>query len=227
VEESATRLVAAKIRLGLLKKKVVDLDAIATILDSPEAVQHAQDVSDRAVTLLKNENGIVPLDRSSKPCMVVLREVRVSTTGLRMAQEVQARAPATRLIVVDSSLPLAALEAAVGDTSMCPAVIVETSATPAAGRGDVALGGDLAPFVQHLAEGAPVVLASLGNPYLLASFPQAAAYMATFSSTVPSEVSAAKALFGEIAISGHTPVTIPGFAKLGDGIQLPLRARPR
>jgi hypothetical protein len=34
-----------------------------------------------------------------------------------------------------------------------------------------------------------------------------------------------KALFGEIPVTGHTPVSIPGFAKLGDGIQLTARAR--
>lgn len=224
VEQSATRLVAAKIRLGLMKKKLVDLDAITTVLASPEAAQQAQNVSDRAVTLLKNDGNMLPLDPASRPCMVVLREARASTVGFRMATEVQSRAPGTRLMVVDSSLPLAALDAAVGDTIACPSVIVETSASPSANRGTVALGGDLGPFVQHLAErGSPVVLVSLGNPYLLASFPKAAAYVATFSSTVPSEVSAAKALFGDIAITGRTPVSIPGFAMLGDGIQIPLR----
>jgi beta-N-acetylhexosaminidase len=225
LEESATRVLAAKIRLGLMKKKIVDLDAITTVLDSPESTRRAQEVSDRAVTLLKNGDNIIPLDHSAKLCMVVLREVRVSTTGLRLAQEAQARAPGTSLVVVDSSMPLASLEAAVGDTSMCAAVIVETSATPSANRGNVALGGQLGPFVEHLTERAPVALVSLGNPYLLASFPKAAAYLATFSSTVPSEISAAKALFGEIAITGHTPVTIPGFAMLGDGIQIPVRPR--
>jgi len=30
-----------------------------------------------------------------------------------------------------------------------------------------------------------------------------------------------KALFGEIAITGHLPVTIPGVAKYGDGLQIP------
>ncbi len=226
VAESAARVLAAKIHLGLMKKRLVDLDAVTTIMDSPEATARAQDISDRAVTLFKNDNNVLPLTSESKPCMVVMREVRISTTGLRMAQEVQARAPGTRLIVVDSSLPLSALEATVGDTSACPAVIVETSASPAAGRGNVALGGDLAPFVKHLTEGSvPVALVSLGNPYLLTSFPKSAAYVATFSSTVPSEISVAKALFGDIAITGHSPVTIPGFAKPGNGIQVPAWAK--
>jgi beta-N-acetylhexosaminidase len=70
-----------------------------------------------------------------------------------------------------------------------------------------------------------VAIVAMGNPYLLSAFPETAAYLATFSSTPPSEVSAVKALFGEIPIAGHMPVTIPGFAKLGDGIQLPARSR--
>jgi beta-N-acetylhexosaminidase len=44
--------------------------------------------------------------------------------------------------------------------------------------------------------------------------------MTTYSTVPPSEVSAVKALFGEIAIGGKLPVTIPGFAQYGDGISL-------
>jgi len=66
-----------------------------------------------------------------------------------------------------------------------------------------------------------VVFASVGNPYLLTEVPKVAAYLATFSITAVSEASAVKGLFGEIAITGRLPVTIPGFAALGDGIQMP------
>jgi beta-N-acetylhexosaminidase len=96
----------------------------------------------------------------------------------------------------------------------------------AAGKGTVALPGNLEPFIQKLAEGpVPVAFVSVGNPYLLASVPKVTAYMATFSITAPSEASAVKALFGEIPITGHLPVSIPGFAALGDGIQMPARTR--
>jgi beta-N-acetylhexosaminidase len=66
-----------------------------------------------------------------------------------------------------------------------------------------------------------VTLASLGNPYLVRSFPNVAAYLTTYSPTPGSETSLAKALFGSLSIRGHLPVTIPGIAKYGDGIQLP------
>ena len=71
----------------------------------------------------------------------------------------------------------------------------------------------------------PVALVALGNPYLLRNFSDVAAYMTTYSTVPPSEVSAVKALFGEIEIKGKLPVTIPGFAQYGDGIAVPRSAK--
>jgi len=48
-----------------------------------------------------------------------------------------------------------------------------------------------------------------------------ASYLTTYSTVPVAETAAVKALFGEIAIGGKLPVTIPGLAKYGDGIALP------
>ena len=99
--------------------------------------------------------------------------------------------------------------------------------TVSAYRGNVALAGNYPDFVNSLIAGkVPVMLVALGNPYLVRSFPNAAAYLTTYSPTPTSETALAKALFGEIAITGQLPVTIPGVAKYGDGIQVPI-GRPR
>jgi len=47
----------------------------------------------------------------------------------------------------------------------------------------------------------------------------AVAYLATFSTVPPSETAAVKALWGEIAIGGRMPVSIPGLAAYGDGLR--------
>ena len=78
-----------------------------------------------------------------------------------------------------------------------------------------------------MATGKPVVLVALGSPYLLRNYPHVTAYLATFSTVPPSEAAAIKALFGEISIGGHLPVTIPGVAPYGFGIELPARAATR
>ena len=83
------------------------------------------------------------------------------------------------------------------------------------------MGGGLPGLVQGLlATKKPVVFLAMGNPYLLRNFPDVAAYLATYSTVPPSEVAAAKAIFGEISITGRLPVSIPGYANRGDGIVL-------
>jgi beta-N-acetylhexosaminidase len=66
----------------------------------------------------------------------------------------------------------------------------------------------------------------MGNPYLLRSFSNVAAYLAAFSTVRPSEVAAVRALWGEIEIRGHLPVTIPGLAAYGDGFRVPATRTP-
>lgn len=226
VEESVVRVLQAKLRVGITKKKLVDLDEISDTFDSPEDETKAQQASDRAVTVVRNEHDVLPLASSSQACLVVVVERRTSNSGTRMIDSFRKFAPKSQIVTVDAGMNAAALAATVGDTSKCSAIVVAAFATVAAYRGGVGLNGELTPFIAKLTEGpVPVAIVAMGNPYLLSAFPKTAAYMATFSSTPPSEQSAVKALFGEMPVTGHMPVTIPGFAKYGDGIQLPARSR--
>jgi beta-N-acetylhexosaminidase len=105
--------------------------------------------------------------------------------------------------------------------SGCQSIYAAAFVTVAAYRGSVALEGGLNNFLQSLIKGpAPVALISLGNPYLLRYFPDVSGYAATFSPAAASEIAAARAIFGEISIQGRMPVSIPGLAKVGDGIQV-------
>jgi beta-N-acetylhexosaminidase len=214
-------VLAAKLALGLSnKKKLVNLDALSDVLDSPEAAEKAQAVADHAVTLIRNDHDVLPLAPASRPCLIVITELRISQLGQRTIQEFRRHAPSARVIALDTSLPLAALEATAGDMTACPAIVAASFASVSADLKDVK------PFLTLLSTGsAPMVLLPFENPYLLTSIPNATAFLTTFSSSQPSEIAAVKAVFGEIPITGHTPVSIPGFAQLGDGIQLPARSR--
>jgi hypothetical protein len=48
----------------------------------------------------------------------------------------------------------------------------------------------------------------MGTPYLTEDFPTIQNYICTFSNATVSEISAAKALFGEIPTPGHLPVNL-------------------
>ncbi len=61
IDESAMRVLEAKVRVGLKKKKLVDLDAVSDALDSEDEAARSQSVADRAVTLVRNNGDVLPL----------------------------------------------------------------------------------------------------------------------------------------------------------------------
>jgi beta-N-acetylhexosaminidase len=228
LDQSVTRVLAAKMKLGLDRSRLVDLEAIDDVVNSPEANERAEEVADRAVTLLRNEPQQVPIRQPAKTCFLVLAESHYSNEGLAFTQEIHKRSPDALALTLDPSLPDAAMDVAATRMGFCEATVVAAFASVAAARGNTALPPEFAKLVDTLiASGKPVTLVALGNPYLLRAFPKVAAYLTTYSTVAPSEIAAVKALFGEMPIRGRLPVTIPELAKYGDGIQLPATAAPQ
>jgi beta-N-acetylhexosaminidase len=219
IEESVERILAAKAAVGLDRKRFVDLEAIGDAVNPPETNQRAQEIADRAVTLVRNEKNLFPLAAPAKACFLVLAESKYSTAGQAFVQELKRRAPAAHVWPLDPTMPAPAPD------PTCETFVVAAFASVNAYADNVALKGDYPKLIEALAAtGKPVALIALGSPYLLRNFPHVSAYLATFSTVPPSEIAAVKALLGEIPIRGHLPVTIPGFAKYGAGIQVPVRA---
>lgn len=222
IDESVVKVLAAKARLGLNRKKVVDLEGIGDLVDSPEAEERAQRVADHAVTLVRDQKDQLPLRHPENTCLIALTENRHGQQGQRLIEEMKKRAPVMTTILLDPGVSQADLDQVTQKVSGCGQLVVAAYVSVSAYRGNVALAGSYPDFLNALIGGkVPVTLVALGNPYLARSFPNAAAYLTTYSPTTASETALAKALFGEIAITGRLPVTVPGIAKYGDGIQLP------
>jgi len=221
IQESVIKILSAKEKVGLDKKRFVDVEAIGDIVDSPEANEKAQEIADRAVTLVRNGGNLVPLAAPEQACYVVMVESRFSTAGQVFTQEVRKRVAHAAVATLDPSMSRQDLDDAIGKLSACQSYAVAAFASVGANRGTVGLAGELPHAIEAIAAaGKPVALAALGNPYLLRDFPRVTAYLATFSTVPPSEIAAVRALFGEIHIRGHLPVTIPGLANYHDGIEV-------
>ena len=67
----------------------------------------------------------------------------------------------------------------------------------------------------------PVVVACFGSPYLVAQFPEAKTWLAVFSNVDVAQRAGARAMFGEAAIGGKIPVSVPGVVTAGSGLDVP------
>jgi beta-N-acetylhexosaminidase len=219
IDQSVERLLRAKLRVGLNGTRSVDTKAIPREVNQPESNQRALEIAQKAVTLVKNDYQMLPIEPGKQVCFAMLREGAASQQGLAMQPELNRRAPGRPALMLDAGMSEADLDHAVDQAGACDAWYVAAYVSVAGYRGNVALTGSFPALMTKLIEsGKPVMLMSLGNPYLLRSFPNVAGYLTTFSTVPPSEIAAVQALYGEIPIQGHLPVTIPNLAKFGDGI---------
>ena len=215
IDRSAQRVMEAKVRVGLYKKRLVEIDKISGVLEADENLNSAQTVADHAVTLVRNQENVVPLSNAAQSCLVISSGLKTSSFGQKFAEEYRNRAPQVRAIFIDNTMPAAALDSVVGDTSSCSAVVFATYTT------SPKIAGALPELVERLSQApAPVIFVSFGNPYLATAFPKIAAYLAAFSTAPTSEIAMVRALLNELPITGHLPVSIEGFGQYGDGIQV-------
>jgi len=228
LDESVARVLSAKVQLGLYRKRLVNVEAVTDLVDQPEDEERAQEVADHAVTLVYDRKDNIPLRRPESACLITLAESRRSQQGLKLIEEVKRRTPNIETVQADPSMSQTDLDQIRDKTSGCGQIIVAAYVSVAAYRGNVALAGLFPDFLNSLIAGkVPVTLVSLGNPYLARSFPNAMAYLTTYSPTQTAEIALAKALYGEMALTGKLPVSIPGIAKSGEGIQLPATRLPQ
>jgi beta-N-acetylhexosaminidase len=223
VDEAVGRILRAKARLGLARRRLVGLDRLEKVFARQEPARLAEEIAARGITLLANDARLLPLDaaRSPRLLLVAISADPDASPGKALEEELRARVKKLAIVRADSRFapPGRAQLPAPEDYDLA---ILALFVRVADRKGAVSLPEEAAALVKRLlAAGKPAVVASFGNPYLIARFPEAQSWLAAFTTREPAERAMARALFGETAVSGRLPVTIPGVAPIGAGLSLP------
>jgi beta-glucosidase-like glycosyl hydrolase/CubicO group peptidase (beta-lactamase class C family) len=222
LDEAVTRVLRAKAKLGLNKSKLVDLDALPRTFDRPEYARAALDIADRGITLLRDDQHILPLD-ATKPERVLLVAVSGDSDPYpagNLESEIRWRADSLTVVRMDTRFVRAdTIKLPSPDTYDVAIAAVYVRVTDR--KGSIGLPEDEAAVVNRLlSAGKPVIVAGFGSPYLAESFSAAKTYIAAFGTGDVAQWAMGRALFGQTAVSGRLPVNIPGVAALGAGLDL-------
>ena len=222
IDESVRRILQAKAKLRLDQERLVDVSKLNEKFGLPSYEQEAQSIADRSVTLLRDSPNRLPLD-ATRPLRVLLVSLSADPDpypGETLEPELRVLVDSLKALRADTQFsPVSALKLPSPDSY--DVAIAALFVRVADRKGNVGLPEDQRALVNELlAAGKPAVVASFGSPYLIERFPNAQTWLAEFSTNDVSQRAVARALVGQIAISGEIPVTVPGTVKRGDGLQV-------
>jgi beta-N-acetylhexosaminidase len=234
LDASVRRLLIVKAKAGLNVRggQMVDLDRVQYSFGKPSSYALAQEVAEHAVTLVRDDNHMLPLRRANAgPTLVVLFVSDPhGDDGRVLERQIRARVPDATVLYVDRrSAPMEA-DAIAALLPKAGRVIAAIYSEPQPGQAGVAQTGldtsamkATSGVILHEildTAGEKTIVLAMGNPYTIVDYPNIRSYLCAFSSVSTSERATARALFGEIPIHGKLPVTLPDVAKRGYGIDM-------
>jgi len=234
VDASVKRILRAKAKLGLPTNRAVDPSALEKDFAKPEFAAASQSIADRGVTLLRENQNVLPLD-ATRPLRVLLVAI-AGDPDIAPAEvferEIKWRADSLKVVRVDTRYSPAS-QAKIPPTESYDVIIAALLVRVADRKDSVSLPPEQIQLVESLLKlPKPVIIACFGSPYVIDKFPQAPTWIAAFSTADASQRAAARALFGEIAVAGKIPVSVPDakpIVRIGDGIAQsasPMKLRP-
>ncbi|MCR4445665.1 glycoside hydrolase family 3 protein [Weizmannia coagulans] len=206
LDESVARILRVKYERGIVRNPFTSEKALRNF-GTPEHLKAAQKMADESITLVKNENKILPLNKTKK---IFVTGPSVANSS-RLADLLKEKGfiignTSTTASPTQEETAVAVEKAQNADVIVAAAYNANTNTAQQA-------------FLKALKKtGKPVVMVSMGNPYDIMSAPDVDANLLTYGNRSVSVQSAAKALTGEINPGGKLPVTIPGYEPFGHGL---------
>lgn len=198
LDEKVARILRLKYRRGIVERPYADPEEVSAVVGIPAHLSLADEITDRTTTLVRNDDGVLPL--AVEGTAILVTGYGVTTTGVLADALTDRGGVVTRVETgtAPSSARIAAAVAAAGTADVVVVLTMNASTSP----------GQQQLVTELRATGAVVVVVAVRNPYDIASLGDAPSYLATYSYSPIAIESAARVLAGEVAPVGTLPVDI-------------------
>ena len=229
IDASVRRVLEAKARLGLHRQRLVDLDEVPSKVGTRAHRAVAEEVSRRAITLVKDARNQVPL-KLPRDARVLYLSVLDYPAGWRIAApsrtfipELQKHWPDVTAVELSDRSTASEIQLVRAMATRYDAIVAGIFVRTASYSGRMDLAPPLTRLLQDLARTTdaskqPLIAAFFGNPYVTTFLPELPAMLVTYDYYDLAEASAVRALAGEAPITGRLPIALPGLAQVGEGI---------
>jgi beta-N-acetylhexosaminidase len=229
IDASVMRILEAKARVGLYKNKQVNLENVATAFGSRAHQAIAREVSQRSITLIKDERNQVPLKLAKDAAILYLSALdypsgwRIAAPSRTFIPELKERwADVTAIELSDRTTP-SEMELVRAMAPRFDAVIVSTFVRAASASGRMDLSPSIVRLLQAIGRqtaesNKPFVTVMFGNPYTALFLKELPAVMLSYDFYDLAEASAVRALAGEAPITGKLPIGLPEMFPIGHGL---------
>ncbi len=229
VEQSARRILEAKVRLGLHRTRTVNLDAAPLVVGGRKHDAVARAISERSITLVKDTRNSVPLPTPKTGSVLYLSVLdypsgwRIAAPSRTVIPALKARWPNTEAVEISDRATPSELELVRAMADNYDAIVAGVFVRASSGSGRLDLAAPVVRLLQDLSRlserrSQPFVAVFFGNPYTPMFVPEIPAMMLTYDFSDYAEESAVKALAGETAIGGKLPIALPGLFPIGHGL---------
>ena len=198
IDESVERILKMKYDQGVTKNPKVDTSKVMNVVGKNSSLRAAEKITDRTTTLVRNDDGALPVAVEGKKVLVTgYGEV----TGRTLAAELTARGAQVTALPTGTAPSDALITEATTAAAESDVTVVLTNGVTATSR-QKGLVAALDATDTHL------VVAGVRNPYDINQLPEVDNFIATYSYAAPALASLAKVITGEISPQGTLPVDI-------------------
>ena len=222
IDDAVRRILAWKFELGLFQKKIPSLGSIDSVVSGPETLELATEISERAITLVRRQDGALPLDSGQRTVFIgVSNGFDGDSTAATFNRTLRENGLRHQSFLIQENTSAETVSRARDAIANADVVIVGMFGRVRTGaKNSVGLPEKGASLVRDsINSGKRVIGIGFGNPYSLLAFPELKTYVASYGDMGSLQRATARALLGRIPFSGRLPVSIPGLHPIGHGIQ--------
>ncbi|MFC1726118.1 glycoside hydrolase family 3 N-terminal domain-containing protein [candidate division KSB1 bacterium] len=221
IDSSVYRILRTKAEMGLHITAMVNLNNLRSFVSKPEHIEISEKIAEKSLTLLKDENNLIPLDyRRYKKVLALVINDENNNEGGHFLEMLSRNMDNIENALIDMRTNNEEFRNVIEQVRQSDLIILGAFIPLKAEKGTIALDNKLVRYIKEIYRlNKSVILISFSSPYLLMQIPEASTYFCAYSNSQYSQEAAALGISGYIDITGRLPVTIPDFYAIGSGIE--------